>query len=142
MSRRTVTKQAVAERRAAALRMRREGKTYAEVAEALAYSGATSASKDVHRALRAAVMEQGRALLDLERERLDALQAILWPLAEKGDVRAARELVRLMERRARMLGIDLVAQAAHHTEGQENTKSLLGDLMDAMQAAHALLPDQ
>lgn len=103
------TRQAVAERRAAALKMRREGKQYAEIAQALNYASAGSASKDVSRALSGLVLESGRALLDLERERLDALQTILWPLVQAGDVRAAQQLIKLFERRARLLGLDRAA---------------------------------
>lgn len=129
-------RQHVAERRVEALRMRREGKPYLAIADALNYSSASSASKDVSRALESAVMEAGRATLDLERDRLDALQAILWPLAEKGDVRAARELVRLLERRARLLGLDRAAGDRLATEGVADAKGLLGNLADALKLAH------
>lgn len=135
-------RQRVAERRAKALTMRREGKPYAVVAATLGYSSPNAASKDVHRALQSAVMEQGRALLDLERDRLDALQALLWPLAEKGDVRAARELVRLMERRARLLGLDRAAADRLAAEGSETAKGVLGNFTSALQIAYDALPDE
>lgn len=88
--------------------MRRAGKSYGEIATALGYASAGSASKDVSRALDQVVQEAGEQLVRLERERTEGLLAILWPLAEKGDVRAARECVRVMERRARLLGLDKV----------------------------------
>lgn len=136
-------RQHVAERRAKALAMRREGKPYAVIAAALDYGkgGANAASRDVHRALAGAVMEQGRALLTMERERYDALQAILWPLAQAGDVRAARELVRVMERRARLLGLDAAAQTAYAERDTETAKGLLGAFATAAQAAYDALPD-
>lgn len=134
-------RQRVAERRAIALTMRREGKPYAVIATALDYSSPSAASKDVHRALQGAVMEQGRALLDLERDRLDALQAVLWPLAEKGDVRAARELVRLLERRARLLGLDRAAVDRLASEDAETAKGILGGFANALQVAYDALPD-
>lgn len=141
MSKGLTKRQRVAERRAKALTMRREGKPYAVIATALDYSGPNAASKDVHRALQGAVMEQGRALLDLERDRLDALQAILWPLAQQGDVRAARELVRLMERRARLLGLDRAAVDRLAGEDADTAKGLLGNFASALQTAYDALPD-
>ncbi|MBD8869296.1 hypothetical protein [Nocardioides donggukensis] len=131
----------MSERRATALRMRREGKGYPEVTTALGYGSTGSCRKDVSRALRDAVMEQGHALLDLERERLDGLQAILWPLAERGDVRAARELVRLMERRARLLGLDRAAADRFAADEADTAKGLLGNFAGALQAAYEAMPD-
>jgi hypothetical protein len=45
-------------------------------------------------------------LVELESQRLDALQAGLWDKALAGDVKAARTVVKIMERRARLLGLD------------------------------------
>jgi hypothetical protein len=45
-------------------------------------------------------------------ERLDALQALLWPLAEAGDTRAAASVVRIVEQRVRLLGLDLHSASA------------------------------
>jgi len=134
-------RQRVAERRADALTRRRQGQPYAVIATALDYSSPSAASKDVHRALRSAVLEQGHALLDLERDRLDALQNILWPLAERGDVRAARELVRLMERRARLLGLDRAATDRLATEDADSAKGVLSEFATALQSAYTALPD-
>ena len=133
-------RQQVSERRASALSMRREGRPYAVIAASLDYSSAAAASKDVHRALQGAVMEQGRALLDLERDRLDHLTSILLPLAEKGDVRAARELIRIMERRARLLGLDRAATDRLATEGADVAKGVLSEFAVALQSAYAALP--
>lgn len=126
-------RQAVAERRAAALKLRRQGKTYAEVADALGYASPQSASKDVHRALKAVVHEEGHALLTLERERTESLLAIAWPLAEAGDPRAIRECTRILERRSRMLGIDRAAGALLEEADLDRAKGLLGAFFDALQ---------
>ncbi len=42
--------------------------------------------------------------------RLDRLQEALWPKAISGDTRAADVVLRIMNRRARMLGIDAPAR--------------------------------
>lgn len=121
--------QAVAERRAEALRLRRMGRTYAEVADTLGYSSPQSASKDVSRALAKVVHEEGHALLALERERTETLLAITWPLAEAGDTRAIREAVRILERRARMLGLDKVSAADQSERHAAEGRSLVGRLV-------------
>ena len=128
-------RQAVAERRADALRLRRHGKTYAEVADALGYSSAASASKDVHRALAKVVHEEGHALLALERERTESLLAIAWPMAEAGDTRAIREVTRILERRARMLGIDKAAGELLAQSDLDAAKGVLGAFMAAIGSA-------
>ncbi|MEU4228278.1 hypothetical protein AB0F17_28625 [Nonomuraea sp. NPDC026600] len=43
---------------------------------------------------------------ELELIRLDRLQAALWPDAMTGDTTAARTILRVMDRRARLLGLD------------------------------------
>jgi len=42
----------------------------------------------------------------LELERCDRLQAAVWPAATQGDVAAVAAVLRIMERRARYLGLD------------------------------------
>ena len=128
----------VALRRARALDLRRAGKSYPDIAAELGYSGAGSASKDVSRALDQVVQEAGKQLIQLERERLDGLLAILWPRAERGDVRAARECVRVMERRARLLGLDRVRSevlADLRKESGEEGASMVGQIFAALRTA-------
>lgn len=45
-------------------------------------------------------------LRDLELARLDAATVYLWPRVEKGDTRAIEVLMKIMERRARLSGLD------------------------------------
>ena len=134
----------VALRRAKALNLRRAGKSYPDIAAELGYSGAGSASKDVSRALDQVVQEAGKQLIQLERERLDGLLAILWPLAERGDVRAARECVRVMERRARLLGLDKArADVLADVRVQEGERgaSLVGQIFTHMRTTCPDNPD-
>jgi hypothetical protein len=44
--------------------------------------------------------------LRLEEERLDAIQLSLWPAMLRGDVRSAETIIKVLERRAKMLGLD------------------------------------
>jgi len=138
-----LTKQATAERRAAALRMRRDGKTYAEIAPALGYANANHASKDVCRALDKTVAEEGRALLMLERERTEALLARAVELMASDDMKAVRAVeaaVKVLERRARMLGIDKAADAHAAETRTEDAKSVAGQLAAAVHTLYATCP--
>lgn len=56
------------------------------------------------------VPENVTELRRLEGARLDRLQAAVWPKALSGDPAAVRAVVRLMERRARLLGLDAPVQ--------------------------------
>lgn len=128
-------------RRAQALNMRRAGKTYDEIATDLGYSSRSHASKDVSRALDQVIQEAGDQLIRLERERLNGLLAILWPLAEKGDVRAARECVRVLERTHRLMGLDKAAGEFLAAGSLEAAKGLLGAFVDEARREYDALPD-
>ena len=128
-------------RRARALHMRRAGKTYDEIATDLGYSSRSHASKDVSRALGQVIQEAGDQLIRLERERLNGLLAILWPLAEKGDVRAARECVRVLERLHRLLGLDKAAGEYLTGDSLEAAKGLMGAFIDHARREYDALPD-
>lgn len=112
---------ATAERRAFVLRMRKAGATYAEIAEAaLRQYGPEQlpngwderyAYKDVKRELdklRNEIGDSAETVLTLELQRLDDLLKGLWPLAARKDpdLKAVDRILRLMERRARLLGLD------------------------------------
>jgi hypothetical protein len=67
------------------------------------------AYKDLVRALKAAeadLQESARTMLQLELDRLNKLQAGLWPSALQGDTDAIRTALKLMERRAKYMGLD------------------------------------
>lgn len=63
--------------------------------------------KGRHKALAERVTVGVDELPRLELDRLDALQAALWPKAVAGDMAAAVVVLRIIERRARVLGLGL-----------------------------------
>lgn len=131
-------------RRAKALNLRRAGKSYAEIAEELGYGGKNptgAASKDVSRALDSVIQEAGEQLIRLERARLEALLSFMFPLAEKGDVRAARECVRVLERLHRLLGLDKAAGEFLAADSMESAKGLLAAFVDTVREQYDALPD-
>lgn len=90
------------------LQLRSAGMSFREIARELKVAPAT-AYKAVARglaAVNAGCREQAQELRALEALRLDQMQAALWQQATDGDVRAIDRILRIMERRARLLGLD------------------------------------
>jgi hypothetical protein len=90
------------------LELRSAGLSFREIARELKVAPAT-AYKAVARglaAVNAGCSEQAQELRALEALRLDQMQAALWQQATDGDVRAIDRILRIMERRARLLGLD------------------------------------
>ena len=58
-------------------------------------------------------------VLALELERLDALTLAAWPRARAGDDRAIRVVLRIMQRRAKLLGLDAPLKSATTSQRQD-----------------------
>jgi hypothetical protein len=120
----------VAVRRTKLLQLRRQGVRYDdERVEALGYSSPDAARKDLHRALeahRAAEAAEVGIYRQQENERLDALLEAAWPRATEPtpvfdkegnvidhalDMRAVDTVLRLMDRRAKLNGLDMPVRA-------------------------------
>lgn len=116
-------------RRTALLKLRREGVRYDdERIEALGYSSPDAARKDLSRALEAHRNEEAAEVgiyRQQENERLDALLEAAWPRATQPspvfnkdgevishelDMRAVDTVLRLMDRRAKLNGLDMPAK--------------------------------
>lgn len=98
-----------ADRRAKAIRMKIDGANYTEIAEALGYHSRGSACTDIRRALEKHVIEEGLAVeawRELELARLDVLQKAIWPEAKDGNPRAIETALKILDRRAKLLGLD------------------------------------
>lgn len=97
---------AARDRQRRALQLRTEGQTLDQIADELGYAGKSGASKAIAAALdrhEAAAVDEYR---DLEAARLNELQRAVWPLAIAGDLAAVTACVRIIDRRARLLGLD------------------------------------
>jgi hypothetical protein len=94
------------ERKLQALELRKAGASYRTIAERLGYASASGAHKAVASALKATLREPAGEVRTLELERLDAALLAIWRRVQNGDDRAIDRLLRIMERRARMLGLD------------------------------------
>ncbi len=100
-----------------ALELRKSGKPYREIAERLGYNSEQAAWKAVTDTLAQTLEEPAKEVRRLEVERLDALFDIAYPMAlatlnqkppldEKLRMQAVDRCLRIMERRAHLLGLD------------------------------------
>ena len=96
---------AVAEKRAQALRLRARGETFRRIAETL---GVTTgrAHQLVDEAMRETVQEPAEHLRQIELARLDMMMPAVMEKARRGRLRSVYTILRIMERRARLLGLD------------------------------------
>ena len=97
---------AAVDRQRRALELRRQGASYSTIASRLGYANKGGAHKLVRRALRATLQEPADELRRLETERLDALLRALWHKAIAGHGAAIDRVLKVMERRANLLGLD------------------------------------
>jgi hypothetical protein len=100
---------ATQEKRARALELRKQGYNYRQIAKVLG-----SSSGYVHDLVQTAIRDLPRELAEdvrtIELSRLDRYQAALDREASKGDPKAILAAVKLMDRRAKYLGLDAPSQ--------------------------------
>lgn len=95
----------IANRRAQALELRAMGLTYEQIAERLKYSSRQSAHRDIHTALDNLVSAPAKELLAEELSRLERLLQGVWADARKGDPHKVNTVLRILDMRARYLGL-------------------------------------
>jgi hypothetical protein len=107
-----------AERRTKALALRKAGATFADIGRTLGCSEARA-----HQIITAELQrlnkeraEQAAEVTRLELERLDAMQLSIWQKATDGDMEAIDRLLKLMARRAALLGLDKQALLVGNAE--------------------------
>lgn len=102
-------KKALAERRKRALDLRIAGATLAEIAEAHGVSISTT-HEDIRRCLSDIPKASADELRKQEIARLDKLQNACWQDAIHGDLSAIDRALKVIDRRAKMLGLDAPQQ--------------------------------
>jgi predicted transcriptional regulator len=95
-------------RRIRAVELLASGCTYQQVADQLGYTSRGTAYAVVAKALREQTAEAVADLRDLENARLDALQVALWDAAMTGDVRSATVIVKIVQARVHLNGLEPV----------------------------------
>jgi len=94
------------EREGQVLELRKAGMTFSQIAAAMNYADHTGPLKAYQSAMRKIVVEPAKQIRELEVQRLDTLWATWYPKAVAGNGAALDRCLRLMERRARLLGLD------------------------------------
>jgi hypothetical protein len=125
-----------AEKRREALKLRKAGATYDQIAERLKYANRSGAQKAVMAELRALPRDDAKEVLQLEIERLDAMLLAYWPGVMKGNVRSGEIVVRLMERRSKLLGLDAV-ESIQRGDGAQDATSMLTSLSAGLAALYS-----
>ena len=93
-------------RKARAVELALTGMPYDDIAAEVGYANRGTAWRAVQRALRDRAFEAVDEYREMELSRLDALQSACWEHALDGDLRAVEAVLRVMQQRARLLGLD------------------------------------
>jgi len=103
-----------------AYELKLSGKSLSEIAEALDFNSTSEVVQAMNGQMRLDaqfITEQGRqGILQMELDRLDRLQEKCWPAAMMGDPRSVEAVLKIMDRRIKITGLDSVdTQTQQHT---------------------------
>jgi hypothetical protein len=131
------------ERRTQALRYRKAGLSYEQIGAQMSITR-QAAYQLVRKSLDSMQAENVESLRTLENERLDDMLRAIYATATKGDTGAIDRILRIMERRAKLWGLDAPVkqdvtsggERLHHIIEVEIGPSLDGGTVDAQSAPH------
>ncbi|MGV9668648.1 helix-turn-helix domain-containing protein [Nocardia niigatensis] len=103
---------------ARALQLRETGANYRQISQALDISMST-AHKYVKQAMAEIVREPAESVLQLELSRCDVMLLSIWKSVTKGDLQAIDRALRIMDRRAKLTGVDQLAAQKIAQDGKE-----------------------
>lgn len=139
----TGTREGMAERRVEALKLRQAGASYREIGRTLGIDAMTAHS-DVKAAVAELNEQQNELAIEvrrLELERLDRMQLALWKQAMDGNQGAHDRVLRIMERRAKLLGLDAPTRA--ELTGKDASPLLpIDQAVEAVHRARSMLDGQ
>lgn len=118
----------VIERERRVLELRRAGVTFDVIAEQLDYADRSGAYRAFKRALARTLQQPAREVRDLEVDRLDKLMVAVWKKALGGDLQAVDRVIRISERRARLLGLDAPQKVQVGDQLDSQIEALLTEL--------------
>jgi hypothetical protein len=106
----TRNKQTTLDREAEVVRLRRGGLTFDQIATRTGYASPGAAHLAWQRANKRIIRDDVDYIRRVEEDRLDMAQAAIWPQVLRGEVSAVTALLRIMERRSKLLGLDMPIQ--------------------------------
>lgn len=115
-SRHSVRRIESVEKAAQALDYRKMGASYAQIAEKLEFASPQAAWDAVERALKRTLQESADEVRKLELTRLDSMFLGVYPNAVRGDLMAINSCITIMNRRAKLLGIDAPVKTQNTTD--------------------------
>jgi hypothetical protein len=112
------------ERTAQAIELRKSGATFARIGDHFGVS-AQSAHEMVMKGLKATLAEPAAEHRALAVQRLDHMLNAIWTAATNGDLQAQAGVLRLEERRAKLLGLDAPNKQIEDVRGVSDAKASL-----------------
>lgn len=115
---------ALRERQEKAVRLRLAGLTLTEIAKQLGYNSPSAVSQAIKAATDRVGVEPARQLVEMELQRLDVMHQQCWVKLIAGDTGEVDRILRIMERRARLTGMDAALDSGKielHVHGAEVT---------------------
>lgn len=106
MTRRRTTKPEVLAKEAEVVKLRRGGLTWDQIADRVGYRSPSAAHFAYQRAAKRIIQEDIESIRKTEGDRLDIAQSAIWNKVLQGDLPSVNTLLRIQERRARLLGLD------------------------------------
>jgi hypothetical protein len=88
------------------IELRAQGWTWQRIANTVGYATPSAAKVAFDNAIKRVMQPAAQEVLTLELERLDRFLTYLWPAIEQGDPTAIDKGLKIMDRRAKYLGID------------------------------------
>lgn len=97
----------ILEKEAEVIRLRRAGMTFDMIAQRVGYADPSGAQKAYVTACKRIVYSEVDAVRREEQDRLDIAQTAIWSGVLRGDIPSINSLLKIMERRAKLLGLDM-----------------------------------
>lgn len=113
--RKRLSKEEMLQRRNMAIDLRRAGITLDVIAARLNYPNVQAVQRDIDLLISSVLKTPQDEMRGLEALRLDYMTMVLWPEARKGINRAIDQLLKVMERRAKLFGLDAPVQVEQIT---------------------------
>lgn len=89
-----------------ALELRRQGHTYQQISDQMGLGGPGVAHRIIRRTMEQTITENVEQTREIELQRLDGYLTRLQPRIQNGDTKAIDTALKIMDRRAKMLGLD------------------------------------